>query len=300
VRLERDKDTEEWVDANDSSDSSDSFENDGGGRRSKQFTHKWRERFLRLSGLSLRRPHSRRRPKPDDAYLAEFLTRIELAGAQFPRDRILNVDETSWKSVNNRMVTVAKCGSDNVACEFEGDVKGCLTVIAAIDATENRLPLWVICRGKTIRCEAHLREHFDREMRSGRLFLTHQENGWTNATVAREYLDWISARVKGQPLFLVWDCFSAHRDRAVKVQAVEAQITFQFVPAGLTDEWQPLDVRIFGSLNMRARALFDAQWIRDGSAELTVAAAISLLLSAWGSITQEEVLGAWEKLIPLQ
>jgi hypothetical protein len=79
--------------------------------------------------------------------------------------------------MNNRMVTVADCGPEAVACEFDGNVKGCVTVIASIDATENKLPLWVICRGKIIRSEAELREHFTREIQMGRLVLTHQENG---------------------------------------------------------------------------------------------------------------------------
>jgi hypothetical protein len=50
---------------------------------------------------------------------------------------------------------------------------------------------------------------------------------------------------------------------------------------------------------MRARGLFDDQWLRDESIELTVATSIALLLKAWESIIQEEILGAWNKTIPL-
>jgi hypothetical protein len=91
--------------------------------------------------------------------LAKFLSDVEIAFEQYPRDRILNADETSWKIINNCMVTVADCGSEAVACEFDGNVKGCVTMIASIDATGSKLPLWVICRGETIRSEAELREH---------------------------------------------------------------------------------------------------------------------------------------------
>jgi hypothetical protein len=87
-------------------------------------------------------------------------------------------------------------------------VKGCLTVIAVIDATGKRLPLWVICRAKTVRYEADLRDHLVREMRRGRIFLTQQENGWTNATVASQCLDWLSEQGKAQPLSSMWDCES--------------------------------------------------------------------------------------------
>jgi hypothetical protein len=81
------------------------------------------------------------------------------------------------------------------------------------------------------------------------------------------------------------DCFSAHRDDLAKSRAEGKHITLEFIHAGLTDEWHPLDMRIFGSLKMRVRALFDDEWIRHDSVELTVAKAIQLLLLAWGSIT---------------
>jgi hypothetical protein len=50
---------------------------------------------------------------------------------------------------------------------------------------------------------------------------------------------------------------------------------------------------------MRARALFDDEWIRDDSVELTVARAIQLFLRVWESITREEILKAWNKTVPL-
>jgi hypothetical protein len=53
----------------------------------------------------------------------------------------------------------------------------------------------------------------------------------------------------------------------------------EFIPAGLTDESHPLDLRIFGSLQMRERALFDDEWIRGYLVELIGAREIQLL---WG------------------
>jgi hypothetical protein len=76
-------------------------------------------------------------------------------------------------------------------------------------------------------------------------------------------------------------------------------IALEFIPAGLTDEWQLLDLRIFGILKGHARGLFDDEWLRDESNELTVAASFALLLKAWESITHEEILGAWNKIVPL-
>jgi hypothetical protein len=208
-RIRCQHDQVEWIEESDSWDSSDSSGEAMRQRHPAQFTHKWRERFLRRSGLSLRRSRIRRRPKPDDEFLAEFPTRVELAAEQYPPYRVINVDETSWKLINKCRVTIAESGSDGVACEFHGEVKGCLTVIAAIPVSGTKLPLWVICRGKAVPCEGDRLEHFVQERRSARLGLSHQEKEWTNAMVAREYLDWLAHRVKGQPLFLFWDCFEA-------------------------------------------------------------------------------------------
>jgi hypothetical protein len=75
------------------------------------------------------------------------------------------------------MITIAESGADGVACDFDADVQGCVTVIATIDVTGRRLPLWVICREMRIQCEADLRQHFAQEILAGKPVLTHQENG---------------------------------------------------------------------------------------------------------------------------
>jgi hypothetical protein len=71
---------------------------------------------------------------------AQFLANIEVILDTYPLDRIPNADETSWKLMNNRMMTVAECGAKGVTCEFEGEVKACMTAIAAIDAAGSNLP----------------------------------------------------------------------------------------------------------------------------------------------------------------
>jgi hypothetical protein len=85
----------------------------------------------------------------------------------------------------------------------------------------------------------------------------------------------------------------ARRDRR---EAGGLDIAVECIPSGMTDEWSPLDLRIFGSLKQRARAMFDDQWAREDGVELTQETAIALLLKAWDSITQEEILNARDKL----
>jgi hypothetical protein len=84
--------------------------------------------------------------------------------------------------------------------------------------------------------------------------------------------------------------------RMYRREAGGRDIAAECIPSGMTDEWQPLDLRIFGSLKQRARALFDDQWAKEDGVELTRQTAIARLLKAWDSITQEEILNAWDKL----
>ena len=117
----------------------------------------------------------------------------------------------------------------------------------------------VICKGTTTRCEAKITKS---ELLSGflseqQLFVTHSKSGWTTETVALEYLQWLhNGYAKGKDFSLLWDVYSTHRSESVEKYAQDNGIALQYIPAGQTGEWQPLDFRIFGSLKARARNNF--------------------------------------------
>ena len=69
------------------------------------------------------------------------------------------------------------------------------------------------------------------------------------------------------------------------------------IPAGLTDEYQPLDRRIYGSLKARARQRFDLYMRKHGADSIDFEVAIEILLDAWKSITEDEVRHAWDHLV---
>lgn len=93
---------------------------------------------------------------------------------------------------------------------------------------------------------------------------------------------------------ILWDLYAGHRDRKVQKNS---PVHLEWIPGGLTDQYQPLDRRIFGSLKSRARARMDA-WLRTHSmTEMDCIVPIRILLDAWDSITEAEVKGAWDHLI---
>jgi hypothetical protein len=255
----------------------------------------WRNNFMGRHGFSLRQPHAKRRPHTEPAAVSGFLARMETIRQRYPLDHIVNMDETNWKLLNHGFVTIANRGSETVDCFFDGDPKMCLTAIAAIDAAGGKLPIWIVCRGKTTRCEKKFDDHEDlkRAIRQGELVLSHEANGWTTGQLACEYLRWLNQAYRGQPIALLWDIFAAHRCAEAKALAPELNIELEFIPAGMTGDCQPLDRRIFGNLKSRARSRFDRLWIAEEH-EPSMPDSVALLLEAWKSIGQDEVLDAWE------
>ena len=278
---------------------------DGGAltaKREWKCSDNWFRGFLKRGKFSFRMFHTFRRAHPDDDIVQSFLNEYEVARMQFPESLIVNMDETSWRISNNSMETLALSGADDVQVLFDPSEKQCLTAIAAISRDGSKLPLWVICRGKTDRCEQRFLadRKIQQHIRNDRLKFTFSPSGWTTTDVAKDYLKWLRERNRNRYSYLLWDVFSAHRSQDVTGYALEQKIHLAFVPAGLTSVWQPLDRKVFGSLKQRARERFDnlavVAALRGQEFHLDWVDAINILVETWMSISDEEILSSWKTL----
>jgi hypothetical protein len=147
---------------------------------------------------------------------------------------------------------VADTGAEGISCLFDGDLKTLITAIATINAAGEKLPLWIVAKGKKARSENKYDRNCAKAVGEGKLKITHQQSGCVNNDVAKEYLKWL-AELHGHPFVLLWDLFSSHRDPFVQETDQALGIRLEFVPAGATGELQLLDRRVFGSLKQRAR-----------------------------------------------
>jgi hypothetical protein len=188
---------------------------------------------------------------------------------------VFNMDETSWRLINQEMSTIANIGADAVKWLFQGDPRKCLTAIASVDAAGGKIPLWVLWNGKMELCERHYRDdpRLQKYIRGGELVLPHQPSGWTSALVASDYLHWLRSQIQRGPIVVFWDLFSAHREQGVKDRAQELGIELIFIPARMTGEYQPLDRRIFENLKARTRAQF-ARHVMSADEEVMISASI--------------------------
>ena len=254
--------------------------------------------FLTRNNLSMRRPHVKRRTAPDDSAISEFLARMDLVRMQFPPQLIINMDETCWRLLNGEVRTLARTGADDVRVLSKLTAKSDITVIASCTASGERLPLWAIAKGKTALCEAKYRQSSRLRAVLGRqLFIDHSPTGWSTSAVIKRYLVWLKEQRGDRLVHVLWDLHASHRHAAVCDLAQEQEIGLSFIPAGQTDQWQPLDRRLFGSLKQRARRILAEKMIEHNLEEFDLADALRILVEAWSNITEEEVLKAWDPII---
>jgi hypothetical protein len=94
----------------------------------------------------------------------------------------------------------------------------------------DKLPLWVIAKGKTKRSEAKSGSHPG-------IIIKHAESGWAAENPIVAYLQWLLAEVaRDHPCALILDVYPTHRTDIVMAAAEECDIELLFVPAGGTNE----------------------------------------------------------------
>ena len=251
--------------------------------------------FLRRQNLSLRRAHLKRRSTPDDNAVAHFTARLDLVIDQFPPCLVFNVDETCWRLVNGELKTLARTGSTDVTIPVATCPKTDITVIAACSRAGKKLPLRILASGKTPRCTDRYRESpkLRRHFASHALTIDYSLKGWSTSEVMIRYLQWLKDLNDGRFLHVIWDVHASHRHETVQEWASNNSVGLTYIPAGQTDEWQPLDRRVFGSLKRRSVEMANRK-LAEGDIDLFDA--ISILVDAWNAIPEEEILHSWDHI----
>ena len=251
---------------------------------SDHFIHDFKQR----NHISSRTAHPKRRSNENQDQNIQWENNIENLLSTFPRDRILNCDETSWQIFPNSIKTWAETGSQNVQIRVNGNPKDSITVLATIAADGTKCPLFIIAKGKTERCEESQLGDTAYHIK------THSENGWSTTATFREYLNFISAYHRGQPLHLLLDLHSSHRGDQIQLLAAQLNITLHYIPAGQTDKYQPLDRTIFGPLKATARHLISMKLSENMEDRITKKDSVSNLIFSWEHLNTDNVVESWD------
>ena len=247
------------------------------------------QRFLRDSRLSWRRFHLKRRQIVPDGVVDTFLAKMRSLIASVDGDDIVNADETCW--VLNAMThyTWAERGAEGVQVMTDANAKQSYTVTAAVTFSGKKLPLQIIVQGKTrasLRLLTDVREHS----------ADFSPNGWQTLVTFLRFLEWLRNLPQhrhGRTLHLVLDCFSVHRADDALAAADELDIKLHFVPAGLTDQMQPLDRYVFGSLKAIYHRIYREGLARGAFTKVGKKNFLALLIASWGQVPSGAIVKGW-------
>ena len=109
-------------------------------------------------------------------------------------------------------------------------------------------------------------------------------------------LQFIREQFKSNVLIhLIIDSYSSHTSQKVKNKAAELNIQLYFIPSGLTDILQPLDLSIFAPLksitNKKIKALLFGNQIRI----IGMKNVVRFIQEAYESLSIDNLINAWEQ-----
>ena len=269
----------------------------------------WCKSFRVRHGYVWRRAHYKKRPyhtEKSERYKQQFRETIETIYCELEqKDQLYllaNVDETSWKLAYVGELTWAKKGSKEVKINTEFDPKASFTTIGTITADKTKHPLCLIATGKSDRCHNQF-GNFEQSFPGSRIF--HSQSGWMNSDIMHDYLLWLrnlydetykdrEGYQPGMMIHLILDCHTSHKKEETKEFARSCNIKLHYVPAGYTDEMQPLDIKVFGALKAKARSVFFNLINEHKELRSNKAIAAHVLGTCWDQLSSELLESAWK------
>lgn len=244
--------------------------------------------FKKNHKFSSKRCHLKRRPDPDDEYAQQFIDEIKQLLDTVDHERILNCDETGWKLFPKGILVWSETGIDNGGTMAKMSDKEQLTVLATVSAANTKLPLFFLAKGKTELVDNTQIGDVCYHWRS------HTESGWMNDEAFAEYLMHIREHFADEKtIHLILDVYKAHLTDDVREIANTLNIVLHFIPAGMTDVYQPLDISIFGPFKSISRKLFRERQTLGNPVKVTKLEACQDMCRAWESITNMNIEYGW-------
>jgi DDE superfamily endonuclease len=221
----------------------------------------------------------------------QYLEDVEEACRTHSPSLVINIDETSVRTVRPARTAVARKGWNRgrrpVLTVTRSDRES-TSLVCAVAANGHLLQSCVL-RGK--RGEAAL----SKDSR----WVTIQSGGWTDEAAYIEYV-WrvILPYTRGRPATIVHDSLTAHNTVNVLAFLRTHQLSSIIVPAGHTSTLQPLDVGVFGPVKAKAQCRWREEKQRDRMRADTQLLSISLHVEALKGMSRQQLRRAWEKAVP--
>ena len=254
-----------------------------------KFSPKFVWNFKKRNGLSSRRARFKRRNSIDQQEVSDFIKSIQNLINTKPADRILNADETSWRILPSTMTTWAETGADSISINAVDNEKKAITVMATISYAGTKLPLFMVAKGKSKVSEQSQLGDISYHMSA------HSSSGWMEQECFEQYLKWLrQMHYDDDPIYLIIDQYPTHKTEQSKTLAQSLNIQLYFIPAGVTDKYQPLDRQVFGCLKNIAKSKIHDFLHEQPGAKIGMKNAVSILIWAWEHINPNVLNQAWD------
>jgi hypothetical protein len=207
-----------------------------------------------------------------------FLERLNSFSKDYSPALVFNMDETCWRLFEAPGGMLAEKGTGTVKLTSKMNEKTSFTAIGAISAAGGKLPLWILAKGRTQRCEQKFGTHPN-------VLVSHTDSGWVTENLVVASIQWLSREIaNGSPCALILDVYPTHRTDFVKATAAANNVELLYVPAGGIGRFQTMDRGILGELKSRVRAEFGRYMWRSGGDEIDYDESVQILARCWNAI----------------
>lgn len=234
--------------------------------------------------------HIKRRPSTKEIFIDNFIEDIRQLLEHADHSRIINIDETAiFLGPKNIKIWHSK-GQDDVSVPVGFNEKNRITALCAISADGGKHNIQFIAKGNTSQViNTQLGDVYPH-------LATFSENGWSTNLTIYEYLNYIKSLFEDDDeIHIILDIYSAHRSLETKEAAEALGIKLHFIPAGYTDMYQPLDVKIFAIIKAYIKHILRT-YLREGK-QMTKKDACRMMIAAWEKLEPTRVQEAFEEII---
>lgn len=225
-----------------------------------------------------------------------YLAQCARAYKQYGAELVYTMDETFWPLVPKMQQLVRLHNNTEFKPSTEIDTKAGMTMVVTVAASGEKLPLYFIGKGKTMRCTNKFGDAYDAA------YYCYSESGWMKEDTMHHYLDDVVIPASdGRPCALVMDSYRAHITDGIYEKAKENNIEIIVVPACMTSILSPLDVGVNGILKSsyskswrQARVFGDALTMKT-----SWKVAVELATKAYKKVTSKHIRSSFKKATSL-
>ncbi len=261
---------------------------------SESFIYKFKQKYgisSRLAHFKEREPNFNSIENSEDINIFKATIQSVIEKARQNNEPVLNADETGFQIFPNYIKTWAFKGSKNVAINVVESTKERLSVMATISSTYCKLPLFFISSANS---------EEESEEKIGELIppnvSSYSAKSYMTTNCMLDYLQFIREQFKSNVLIhLIIDSYSSHTSQKVKNKAAELNIQLYFIPSGLTDILQPLDLSIFAPLKSITNKKIKALLFGNQNRIIGMKNVVRFIQEAYESLSIDNLINAWEQ-----